>query len=150
MIRSLKTQRLRITVRLKSCNSSVLLCVASATQEGSFCSSPSSKYVFAPRAFRNTLYAGQPLLNGFMLSRPVTNMKIKLAAALLLFLIALSCSNSKLNSELDAELQPRNEPVKIGEMAPNFTLEDQNGQKVTLSALRGSAPTVLAFYRGNW
>jgi len=77
-------------------------------------------------------------------------MKIKLAAALLLFLIAVSCSSSKLNSGLDAELQPRNEPVKIGEMAPNFTLEDQNGQKVNLSALRGSGPTVLAFYRGNW
>jgi cytochrome oxidase Cu insertion factor (SCO1/SenC/PrrC family) len=77
-------------------------------------------------------------------------MKIKLASILSLFLIALSCANSKLNSGLDAELQPRNEPVKIGEMAPNFTLEDQNGQKVTLSALRGSSPTVLAFYRGNW
>jgi cytochrome oxidase Cu insertion factor (SCO1/SenC/PrrC family) len=77
-------------------------------------------------------------------------MKIKLAAALLLFLIALSCSTSNSNSGHNAELQPRNEPVKIGEMAPNFTLEDQNGQKVTLSALRGSAPTVLAFYRGNW
>lgn len=77
-------------------------------------------------------------------------MKIKLAAALLFFLIALSCSPSKINSGLDAELQPRNEPVQIGEMAPNFTLEDQNGQKVTLSALRGNAPTVLAFYRGNW
>ena len=77
-------------------------------------------------------------------------MKIKLAAVLLLFLIAFSCSNSKINSGLDAELRPRNEPVKIGEMAPNFTLEDQNGQKVTLSALRGNAPTVLAFYRGNW
>ena len=77
-------------------------------------------------------------------------MKIKLAAALLLFLIALSCSTSKLNSGLDAELQPRSEPLKIGEMAPNFTLEDQNGQKVTLSVLCGSAPTVLAFYRGNW
>jgi len=77
-------------------------------------------------------------------------MKTKLAAVLLLFPIALSCSNSKLNSGLDAELQPRNEPVKIGEMAPNFTLEDQNGQRVNLSALRGSGPTVLAFYRGNW
>jgi len=77
-------------------------------------------------------------------------MKIKLAAASLLFLIVLSCSPSKLNSGPDAELQPRNEPVKIGEMAPNFTLEDQTGQKVTLAALRGSAPTVLAFYRGNW
>ena len=77
-------------------------------------------------------------------------MKIKLAAALLLFLIALSCSSSKLNSGRVAELQPRNEPVKVGEMAPNFTLEDQNGQKVNLSALRGGGPTVLAFYRGNW
>lgn len=77
-------------------------------------------------------------------------MKIKLAPVLLLFVIALSCSDSKLNSGLEAELQPRNEPLKIGEMAPNFTLEDQNGQKVTLSALRGSAPTVLAFYRGYW
>lgn len=77
-------------------------------------------------------------------------MNIKLTAVLLLFFVALSCSNSKLNSELDAELKPRNEPVKIGEMAPNFTLEDQNGQKVSLSALRGNAPTVLAFYRGNW
>ena len=77
-------------------------------------------------------------------------MKLKSAAALLLSLVALSCSNSKLNSGVDAELQPRNEPLKVGDMAPNFTLEDQNGQKVTLAALRGSGPTVLAFYRGNW
>lgn len=77
-------------------------------------------------------------------------MKIKFVVLLLLLLIALSCSNSRVDSRIDAELQPRNEPVKIGEMAPNFTLEDQNGQKVTLSALRGSGPTVLSFYRGNW
>ena len=77
-------------------------------------------------------------------------MKIKLAAAFFLFLLAVSCSSSKLNSGRDAELQPRSEPVKIGEMAPNFTLEDQNGQKVSLSTLRGGGPTVLAFYRGNW
>jgi peroxiredoxin len=35
-------------------------------------------------------------------------------------------------------------------MAPDFTLEDQNNRKVTLSAARGSRPTVLVFYRGNW
>jgi cytochrome oxidase Cu insertion factor (SCO1/SenC/PrrC family) len=77
-------------------------------------------------------------------------MKIKFAVPSLLLLIALSCSNSRVNSGLEGELQPRNEPVKVGEIAPDFTLEDQNGQKVTLSALRASAPTVLAFYRGNW
>jgi len=77
-------------------------------------------------------------------------MKMKLAVALFLFLLAVSCSSSTLDSGGDAELQPRSEPVKIGEMAPNFTLEDQNGQKVSLSTLRGGGPTVLAFYRGNW
>lgn len=91
-------------------------------------------------------------MNGFksLVSSPVISMKIKLTAALLLFFFALSCSTSNPNSTLDTELKPRTEPVKIGEMAPDFTLEDQNGKKVTLSALRGSAPTVLAFYRGNW
>ena len=99
--------------------------------------------------FRNTLCAN-PYIVFLIISSQVPYMKIKLAAVFLLFLIALSCSNSKLNSGSDAELQPRNEPLKIGEMAPNFTLEDHNGQKVTLGALRGSGPTVLAFYRGNW
>ena len=102
--------------------------------------------------FRNTLCAFNPTerIYDHVVSAPVINMTIKFAAACFLFLIALSCSNSKLNSGRDAELQPRNEPLKVGEMAPNFTLEDQNGQKVNLSALRGSGPTVLAFYRGNW
>jgi len=40
-------------------------------------------------------------------------------------------------------------PVAVGEAAPDFTLEDQNGRKVTLSESR-SNPVVLAFYRGYW
>ena len=77
-------------------------------------------------------------------------MKTKLACAFTVLLIALSCTKSGVNSGPQGELQPRTNPVQVGEVAPNFTLEDQNGQKVTLSELRGSAPTVLAFYRGNW
>lgn len=76
-------------------------------------------------------------------------MKIRLTTALVLSLIALSCTKSGLNSGQEAELQPRLNPVQVGELAPNFTLEDQNGQRVKLSDLR-NAPTVLAFYRGNW
>jgi cytochrome oxidase Cu insertion factor (SCO1/SenC/PrrC family) len=41
-------------------------------------------------------------------------------------------------------------PVKVGEIAPDFTLEDQDGRKVTLSDARGNKPTVLVFYRGHW
>jgi peroxiredoxin Q/BCP len=35
--------------------------------------------------------------------------------------------------------------LDIGDMAPDFTLQDQNGEPVTLSALRGKT-VVLFFY----
>ena len=44
----------------------------------------------------------------------------------------------------------RDEPVAVGEVAPDFTLQDQNGQKVTLSAAQRKSPVVLVFYRGYW
>jgi len=44
----------------------------------------------------------------------------------------------------------RETPVGVGEIAPDFTLEDQNGRKHSLSAQRGKQPVVLMFYRGYW
>lgn len=44
----------------------------------------------------------------------------------------------------------RTSPVAVGEVAPDFTLEDQRGRKVTLSAARGKQAVVLVFYRGYW
>jgi len=44
----------------------------------------------------------------------------------------------------------RSAPVSVGEEAPDFTLEDIQGNPVTLSATRGKVPTVLVFYRGYW
>ena len=44
----------------------------------------------------------------------------------------------------------RNRPLAVGEVAPDFTLEDQNRNKVTLSEARGKSPVVLVFYRGYW
>ena len=41
-------------------------------------------------------------------------------------------------------------PVMVGETAPDFTLEDQNSRKITLSESRGKTPLVLVFYRGYW
>ncbi len=78
-------------------------------------------------------------------------MNFKNAAAITLLTLSLSCT-TKLNSTHSSadELTPRNSPVAVGEIAPDFTLENQNNQKVTLSSARGSQPTVLVFYRGNW
>ena len=45
---------------------------------------------------------------------------------------------------------PRATPVSVGEMAPEFTLEDHHGGKARLSEARGKSPVVLVFYRGYW
>ena len=36
--------------------------------------------------------------------------------------------------------------IKVGDMAPDFTLEDQNGNKVSLHEFRGKKNVALAFY----
>ena len=37
-------------------------------------------------------------------------------------------------------------PIKVGEKAPDFTLNDQSGNAVTLSSYRGKRNVVLVFY----
>ena len=75
-------------------------------------------------------------------------MSLKIAGAIAVLVVVLSCGT---NQEATTDgLVPRTSPVAVGEMAPDFTLEDQNHQKVTLSSARGTATTVLVFYRGHW
>ena len=40
--------------------------------------------------------------------------------------------------------------VLEGSLAPDFTLQDQDGKLVTLSSFRGKKKVVLVFYRGYW
>ena len=40
--------------------------------------------------------------------------------------------------------------IKPGTPAPDFTLNDQNGNPVTLSALTASGPVVMSVFRGFW
>lgn len=49
-----------------------------------------------------------------------------------------------------AQTQAVAKPVGIGEAAPDFTLMDHHGAKVTLSDSKGKSPVVLVFYRGYW
>jgi cytochrome oxidase Cu insertion factor (SCO1/SenC/PrrC family) len=41
---------------------------------------------------------------------------------------------------------PPEPKFKVGDMAPDFTLSDQKGNKVTLSSFRGKKNVALAFY----
>jgi cytochrome oxidase Cu insertion factor (SCO1/SenC/PrrC family) len=50
-----------------------------------------------------------------------------------------------------ADLAPTQlDRVKIGQPAPDFTLEDSDGNPITLSDFRGKKSVVLVFYRGYW
>jgi len=74
---------------------------------------------------------------------------------LLLFLFVLSMTPTALR----AQLGPKDggglratelERVKVGQAAPDFTLEDVDGKGITLSDFRGKKTVALVFYRGYW
>jgi len=47
---------------------------------------------------------------------------------------------------LSAQITPPKTTLKVGDMAPDFTLTATNGQKVHLSDYRGKKTVVLAFF----
>ena len=75
----------------------------------------------------------------------------ELSIALIIVLVAsLLCTACQRASQSAEELKPRASAIQAGDLAPNFTLKDQNNQTVTLSSSRGNMPVVLVFYRGYW
>ena len=40
--------------------------------------------------------------------------------------------------------------IKVGQPAPDFSLENADGNMITLSDFRGKKTVVLVFYRGYW
>ena len=63
-------------------------------------------------------------------------------------LLALLLAGSILPSGFAAD-KPSDTPpptVKVGDMAPDFTLTDQNGNKVSLHDYKGKKNVALAFY----
>lgn len=78
-------------------------------------------------------------------------MKTFITLAFMIWGMACTTGGSTVNSQQSpAQVKARNTPVGVGEVAPDFTLEDQNGKKVTLSEARVKNPVVLVFFRGYW
>ncbi len=64
--------------------------------------------------------------------------------------LGASCS-PQLGPKDGADLPPNDlDRMKVGELAPDFTLQDVEGKAVTLSSFRGKQFVVLSFYRGHW
>jgi cytochrome oxidase Cu insertion factor (SCO1/SenC/PrrC family) len=74
-------------------------------------------------------------------------MRLKITIAVATLIVGFGCS--AVREPASNDLAPRTSPVQVGEMAPDFTLQDQNQQKIRLSSARGK-PAVLVFYRGYW
>jgi peroxiredoxin len=64
--------------------------------------------------------------------------RIALAGALAAGIFALSA--------VAQNMQPPHTTLKVGDMAPDFTLTSTQGGKVTLSSFRGKNAVVLAFF----
>ncbi len=77
--------------------------------------------------------------------------------AQLFFALAISAmsltasAQTKLGTKDDAKLTASDlTRIKVGEAAPDFTLEDQDGKPVSLSDYKDKKTVVLVFYRGYW
>ncbi|MCA1603731.1 MAG: redoxin domain-containing protein [Acidobacteria bacterium] len=78
-------------------------------------------------------------------------MKTFITMAFMIWGMACTPGGSTLNNQQSpAQTKARSTPVGVGDVAPDFTLEDQSGNKITLSEARGRSPVTLVFYRGYW
>ena len=79
-------------------------------------------------------------------------MKSKLVLTLLfIFSVVYAPAFAQLGPKDGANLPATDlERIKIGQAAPDFTLEDMTGKRISLSDFRGKKNVVLVFYRGHW
>lgn len=80
----------------------------------------------------------------------IFRMSVRHLSALFLAAVVSALSLVHAAKQKAPDAVKRGGPVASGDIAPDFTLTDQNGRKHTLSAERGKRPVVLVFYRGYW
>jgi cytochrome oxidase Cu insertion factor (SCO1/SenC/PrrC family) len=75
------------------------------------------------------------------------------------FFLTLACALVMTGFPAFAQLGPKDgtnlaatdlDRVKVGQPAPDFTLENMDERRVSLSDFRGKKSVVLVFYRGYW
>jgi cytochrome oxidase Cu insertion factor (SCO1/SenC/PrrC family) len=67
-----------------------------------------------------------------------------------LFLMSAS-AEAQLGPKDGTDLAPTDfNRIRVGQPAPDFTLEATDGKPITLSDFRGKKSVVLVFYRGYW
>ena len=74
-------------------------------------------------------------------------MRMKTAILLLCMFVLAVPRAGNLWAQAGKKAAPPPEPkIKVGDMAPDFTLRDQTGKQIKLSSFRGKKSVALAFY----
>ena len=77
--------------------------------------------------------------------------KLSPLAVSLFVLLSSSVVLAQLGPKDGGGLKPTDlERVHVGEAAPDFTLENMDGSRISLSDFRGKKNVILVFYRGQW
>lgn len=74
-----------------------------------------------------------------------------LISTIFFLLFVSAAAHGQLGTRNGANLNPTDlERVKAGDQAPNFTLENMDSKRISLSDFRSKKNVVLVFYRGHW
>jgi cytochrome oxidase Cu insertion factor (SCO1/SenC/PrrC family) len=86
----------------------------------------------------------------YLKGRNLTRARHVFAAAFAVLITTVPVS-AQLGPKDGANLPPTElDRVKLGQPAPDFTLQNVDGTNVSLSDFRGKKSVVLVFYRGHW
>ena len=71
---------------------------------------------------------------------------------LLMFAVLLVFSQGAVSAQTGSkeEVPTDLDRVRVGQPAPDFTLEDSDGKSISLADYRGKKNVILVFYRGYW
>jgi len=79
------------------------------------------------------------------------NPMIRRLFVVLVFICGFALAMAAQESISSAPPQPTSIGLAVGEMAPRFSLRDQNGREVSSDTLKGPKGTVLLFFRSaDW
>jgi len=77
--------------------------------------------------------------------------KTTLLSVSLFMALTNSVAYAQLGPKDGMELKPTDlERIKVGDTAPDFTLENLDGNRISLSDFQGKKNVILVFYRGQW
>ena len=75
----------------------------------------------------------------------------RLAVSIAFLVLSVAVAQAQLGPKDGGNLKPTDlERVNVGETAPDFTLENLDGNRISLSEFRGKKNVILVFYQGHW